>query len=209
MSLDKAALIAAVERLNDNLPRQSDILNEADGRLGDGDLGITLSRTLGLIAEIVDEMPAELGRAMMKCARAITKSSGSSFGTLMAIGMMAIARQIKDEKIVEPSRVSELVAAARDQIQARGKADLGGKTVLDSLDAIVKATAGKVELDDVRDAAVAAVDIALDKYRERPATMGRARMFGEKSKGLDDPGMLAMKFVVYALAGKTVQGLDS
>jgi hypothetical protein len=29
-------------------------------------------------------------------------------------------------------------------------------------------------------------------------------MFGEKSVGLDDPGMLAMKFVIYAIAGKNV-----
>jgi dihydroxyacetone kinase-like protein len=94
--------------------------------------------------------------------------------------------------------------AARDQIQSRGKAEFGGKTVLDSLDAIYKSTSGLTDLEDIRTAAVLAADEALTEFRDKPATMGRARMFGEKSIGLDDPGMLAMKFIVYAIARQNV-----
>ena len=32
------------------------------------------------------------------------------------------------------------------------------------------------------------------------ATVGRARIFAEKSRGLDDPGMLAMALIVEAIA---------
>jgi dihydroxyacetone kinase-like protein len=93
---------------------------------------------------------------------------------------------------------------ARDQIQSRGKAEFGGKTVLDSLDAIYNRTSGLTDLEDIRTAAILAVDEALTEFRDKPATMGRARMFGEKSIGLDDPGMLAMKFIVYAIARQDV-----
>ena len=65
-------------------------------------------------------------------------------------------------------------------------------------------TSGKTDLEDICTAATEAVDEALSAFRGKPATMGRARMFGEKSVGLDDPGMLAMKFIVYAMAGKSV-----
>jgi dihydroxyacetone kinase-like protein len=201
MSLDKSALVGAIERLDCSMQEQFDLLNEADGKLGDGDLGITLTRGMGYLTEIVDEFPDDLGMSMLKCSQAFTKSSGSSYGTLMAIGMMAIAKTVKGNTEVEVSRVSELVAVARDQIQAKGKAEKGGKTVLDSLDAIVVATAGKTDIEDVKSASVKAVDTALDLFRGKPATMGRARMFGDKSKGLDDPGMLAMKYIVYAIAG--------
>ena len=87
-------------------------------------------------------------------------------------------------------------------MQARGKAELGGKTVLDSLDAVVSATADKQAEQDVATAAADAVDNALESFRDKQATIGRARMFGEKTIGMDDPGMLAMQTIVKALVGQ-------
>ena len=200
MGLNRSDLVGAVQRLQKEMPVHFDTLNTADGKLGDGDLGITMTRGMEEISAVIDDMPDDLGLAMLKCSQAFTKSSGSSYGTLMAIGMMAIAKQIKGQTAVEPSELAALVMAARDQIQSRGKAEFGGKTVLDSLDAIYKRISGLTDLEDIRKAAILAADEALTEFRDKPATTGRARMFGEKSIGLDDPGMLAMKFIVYAIA---------
>ena len=203
MGLDRSALLGAIERVNVEMQKQFDVLNAADGKLGDGDLGITLTRGMEAIADEAGELPDDLGLAMLQCSQAFTKSSGSSYGTLMALAMMAIAKQIKGQTNVDPIDLNALVTTARDQIQTRGKAEIGGKTVLDSLDAVVNHTLGKSDLKDIRTSAIAAVDEALVDFHNKPATMGRARMFGEKSIGLDDPGMLAMKFIVYAIAGKS------
>ena len=204
MGLDRSVLLGAIERLHAEMQTQFDVLNTADGKLGDGDLGITMTRGMEAIAEVADDLSEDLGLALLKCSQAFTKSSGSSYGTLMALAMMAIAKQIKGQTMIAPSDLNGLVIVARDQIQTRGKAELGGKTVLDSLDAIVQRTSGKTDLEDICAAATEAVDEALAAFQGKPATMGRARMFGEKSVGLDDPGMLAMKFIVYAMAGKSV-----
>ena len=40
---------------------------------------------------------------------------------------------------------------------------------------------------------------ALDQFRHLPAKQGRARIFAEKSVGLDDPGQLAIKRITEAL----------
>jgi dihydroxyacetone kinase-like protein len=90
----------------------------------------------------VAEMPADLGQALLRCAQAFTKTSGSSYGTLFATGLMAGAKALKGRESVEPSEVSGLIAAARDAMQARGKAEIGGKTVLDSLDAMARRRPG-------------------------------------------------------------------
>jgi dihydroxyacetone kinase-like protein len=200
MGLNRSDLVDAVRRLQKEMPVHFDTLNSADGKLGDGDLGITMTRGMEEISAVIDDMPDDLGLAMLKCSQAFTKSSGSSYGTLMAIGMMAIAKQIKGQTAVEPSELAALVMTARDQIQLRGKAEFGGKTVLDSLDAIYKRISGLSDLEEIRTESVLAADEVLNEFRDKPATMGRARMFGEKSIGLDDPGMLAMKFIVYAIA---------
>jgi len=200
LSIDRDALLAAITRLNTAAERDFEMLNDADGALGDGDLGITLSRGMSLISEISGELPEDLGKALLQCAQAFTKSSGSSYGTLMATGLMAMAKALKGETMVAPARVSELVALARDSMQARGKAELGGKTVLDSLDAVARATAGQQDSQTIADAAIEAVDRALEEFRTVQATIGRARMFGEKTIGMDDPGMLAMQTIIRALA---------
>jgi len=200
VSIDQQALIAGIARLREAAERDFEKLNDADGALGDGDLGITLRRGMELVTETQDDLPEDLGRCLMQCAQAFTKSSGSSYGTLLATGLMAMARTLKGETSVEASRLSELVAQARDAMQARGKAELGGKTVLDSLDAVAKALDGRQSADDIASAASKAVDDALDNYRDTQATIGRARMFGEKTIGMDDPGMLAMQTIVKALA---------
>ena len=168
MSIDRPALVAAIARLTMAMERDFDMLNAADGELGDGDLGITMRRGMGLVSENTDTLPDDLGLALLQCAQAFTKSSGSSYGTLLATGLMAIAKPVKGKTAVDASEVSELVAAARDKMQDRGKAELGGKTVLDSLDAVAKATAGLTDPGAVADAAAKAVDDALEALR-RPA----------------------------------------
>ena len=196
--IDRAALIGAIARVTAAMARDFDALNAADGALGDGDLGVTLTRGMRAITEAVADLPEDLGLALLRCAQAFTKASGSSYGTLMATGLMAVAKAVKGRMTVEASEVSGLVALARDAMQARGKADLGGKTVLDSLDAVARATSG---LTNPASAAVAAARQAMEDFRDKPATIGRARIFAEKSRGMDDPGMLAMTAIVTAIAG--------
>ncbi|MFK8033943.1 MAG: dihydroxyacetone kinase subunit L [Hyphomicrobiales bacterium] len=199
MNIDRDVLIAAIGRLNAAMERDFDLLNTADGALGDGDLGITMTRGMSAISENAENLPDDLGLALLQCAQAFTKASGSSYGTLLATGLMAMAKSVKGETQIPTSQIAELVGLARDQMQARGKAELGGKTVLDSLDAVAKAVDG---IANAADAAAMAVDDALVQFKDKKATIGRARIFAEKSVGLDDPGMLAMNRIIKALANR-------
>jgi dihydroxyacetone kinase-like protein len=197
--IDRSALLSAIERLAAAMEREAPALNEIDGALGDGDLGITMTRGMQAVSAGAAEMPADLGQALLKCAQAFTKTSGSSYGTLFATGLMAGAKALKGRESFEASEVSGLIAAARDAMQARGKAELGGKTVLDSLDAMARATAGLSDPGEVARAAREAAREAMEAFRDKPATVGRARIFAEKSRTMLDPGMLAMTRIVEAV----------
>jgi phosphoenolpyruvate---glycerone phosphotransferase subunit DhaL len=201
VSIDRAALLPAIDRLKAAMDREFDRLNAADAALGDGDLGVTMSRGMALVAEASPDLPDDLGQALLRCAQAFTKSSGSSYGTLLATGLMAMAKAAKGRTAIEVADLSALVAAARDAMAARGNAELGGKTVLDSLDAVAAALQGVADPAAAADAAPRAAREALDAFRNLPATVGRARIFADKSRGLDDPGMLAMALIVEALVG--------
>jgi dihydroxyacetone kinase-like protein len=76
---------------------------------------------------------------------------------------------------------------------------LGEKTVLDALEAMRAATEGIDDPGALVTAADQAVGECLDRFRDQPARQGRARIFGEKSVGKDDPGMVALRRIIEGL----------
>ena len=184
---------SGIKRLAQAMEQSADELNTADGLLGDGDLGVTMIRGFRQIIEILDTLPEDIGMAFFQCAKAFTKSSGSSYGTLLATGMMAIAKVKKGQTGIELEEVSGLFAIALEAMQKRGKASLGDKTVLDVIAAVRDASTNQAEEQDLLDSINQAINDTMDQFRNRQSKIGRARIFGEKSIGLDDPGMLAFK----------------
>ena len=67
------------------------------------------------------------------------------------------------------------------------------------MDVAADAAEGKTEPDEILQAAAAAVDATLERMRGMQAKIGRARIFGERSVGLDDPGMRAFREVLHGL----------
>jgi dihydroxyacetone kinase-like protein len=199
--LTTAVLKSALPKIAAGIEACADELNQADAKLGDGDLGVTMTRGMRGILETAEDLPEDLGLALLKCAQGFTKVSGSSYGTLLATGLMSAAKVCKGRSEVPWSEVSALVAGALAAMQARGKGELGDKSVLDALEAIRAATTDARDGPSLLRAADQALDDALDSYRDQPSKLGRARMFGDKSIGLDDPGMLALRRVVDALKG--------
>ena len=78
-------------------------------------------------------------------------------------------------------------------MQMRGKASLGDKTVLDVIAAAGEAAKNQTDWNTMLKSINKAINDTIELYRDRQSQIGRARIFGEKSIGLDDPGMLAFK----------------
>ena len=193
--IDTAALHGALVRVAAAAEAAAPELNAADGALGDGDLGITVSK--GFAAAAAADLPDDIGLAFLECAKAFQRVSSSSYGTLVATGFMAAAKATKGRSDIAAEEVPELVAARHHRI-TRGKGQLGDKTVLDGLDAIASALKG-VDGGGMRRQAVEAVEATLQAFKGRPCKLGRARMFAEKSAMLDDPGQLALLHIVRGL----------
>lgn len=199
--ITSSILKAALQRVAEETAGVAGELNAADGQLGDGDLGITVSK--GFAEAAIAELPADVGLALLECAKAFQRVSSSSYGTLLATGFMAAAKGAKGSENLDPAAIPGLVAAARDAMIARGKGELGAKSVLDSLDACARAIEG-ASAEEMGPKAVEAARQTLEDFKGKPCKLGRARMFAEKSAQLDDPGQLAFLRIAEAAipAGK-------
>ena len=190
----------AVTKIAQLIEESADELNAADGLLGDGDLGITMVRGFREIIEVRDSLPDDVGMALFLCAKAFTKSSGSSYGTLLATGLMSVAKKKKGQQEIQVEEISALLNDALDAMKQRGKAELGDKTVLDVIAASSQAAKDQSDGSSVLKAINDAVTSTIDEFRSRQSKIGRARIFSEKSIGLDDPGMLAFRKMLEALS---------
>ena len=88
---------------------------------------------------------------------------------------------------------------AREAMQARGKASLGDKTVLDSIAAVEVAIAAFDDPAGALMSARAAAAAALAAFHDQPNRIGRARVYAERSIGIDDPGMAAFAVMLDGL----------
>jgi dihydroxyacetone kinase len=193
--IDLAALAAAVAKAAQTFDTHEADLNAADSKLGDGDTGSMLKRLSAGLAATEVSNAASLGDAFRALAMAASASTGSSLGTLVMTALMSFAKATAGKPAIAAADLPPLLDAAIESVLKRGGAHPGDKTFVDSLIAISAALATAPDPASARSAAHA----ALDQFRDLPNRLGRAGRYGDGSRGLDDPGMLAVALFCDAL----------
>ena len=187
--LNKEFLIDIFQKLHEEAKKSYDEFNAVDGKIGDGDLGITILNGFEEINNNINKFNDDMGTNFMICSQAFVKKSGSSFGTLIAFSFMNISKSLKGKKECNHKDIISIFEIALKTIQERGKTKLGDKTIADSLDLIIKKLK---ESSNYPEAFKSATKQALKDFKGKKILIGRARMFEDKTKNLDDPGMLAL-----------------
>jgi dihydroxyacetone kinase-like protein len=201
MAVTTAGIRAALDRVAARMPTLADELNAADGKLGDGDTGVMLSRVSEKVVEVSKTAPDDLGVAFKAMAMASSASTGSSLGTLLTVSLMTIGKGLVGKTEIDWSEFGTLLDACAKQMLSRGGASLGDKTVVDVVTSVAAALSQLKPGQDGGPVALSTARATLDEFRGKPCRMGRARMFGDKSIGMDDPGMLAFVRIVEAMNG--------
>ena len=187
--LNKESLINIINKLYDQSKISHDEFNTADGKIGDGDLGITILHGLEEIHKNIGTFTDDMGENFMFCSKAFVKKSGSSFGTLIAFSLMNISKEMKNKNNLNHEEIKKIFKITLQTIIERGKTKLGDKTIADTLDLIIQ------KIEDNENYAYQiklATKEALKNFKGKKILIGRARMFDEKTKDLDDPGMFAL-----------------
>ena len=193
-----AGLADALRRMQAGIDTIRDELNAADRALGDGDTGMTIASVVAAWNGALENVPADVASLLQQLARATRRASGSSLASVLGIGLTAAARQAADHRDSDSVALAAMLGAAIAAITERSGAAQGDKTLLDSLVAIRAAVASGSS--SPLESAIDGAQRALDAFRGRETRIGRARMYGAKSVGHDDPGMLAALALLRAAA---------
>lgn len=187
-------------------------LIELDRVIGDGDHGENLDRGFSAVLEALDvQVPATPGAAFKLAAMTLMSKVGGAAGPLYGTAFLRAATTVGDAAELDAAMLGAALAAARDGVVARGKAEVGDKTMIDAwtpaVDAAVAAAAAGAGPAAVLDAAAIAAEAGAVSTDPLIARKGRASYLGERAMGHRDPGAASSALILRAAA--KAAGADS
>lgn len=176
------------------LEQSREELRDLDAAIGDGDLGITVGDgAVAISATLSSSGPPESVAAVLRsCAKAFSEANPSTLSAFIAGGLLAAAKSVGTGENVDRALALQLGEAAMENIQTRGGAALGDKTILDamapSLDVLRSSEGSERDvLAGMIDAAREGVLSTINVQSQR----GRAAWVGERTVGHADGGATA------------------
>jgi dihydroxyacetone kinase-like protein len=201
LTLNARDVAAILNKLAEVFEQNKDHLNDLDTKIGDGDHGLSMARGFAAVAKFVKEKaPATISAMLMEGGMQFNEAAGSTIGILMFSGMREAGKAVKDKETVTLPDLAAMLEAAIQGIMKRGKAQVGQKTILDSLyPALVVLQqgieSGLAEEKLVAQVIQAAADGA-ERTRDLQPEAGRARWFSERSQGQIDPGAVSGHLII-------------
>jgi dihydroxyacetone kinase phosphoprotein-dependent L subunit len=178
---------------------------DLDAVVGDGDFGYSMARGFELVLQDWDSFDrTDIGTFLKKIAVVITSRIGGTSGPIWGTACLRAGTTAGATVELEPAQIVAMLRAAIEGIKARGKSDVGDKTLLDALVPAVDTidehvSRGGDAATTLRAAAVTARERA-EATRSMQAMRGRASYTGERSVGTLDAGAVAVAVMFEALA---------
>ncbi len=178
---------------------------DLDAVVGDGDFGYSLARGFEKLLEGWDDLDrSNPGAFLKKSGMVITSRIGGTSGPIWGTGFLRAGMTAGTDEQISPQQLVAMLRAGVEGIKTRGGADLGDKTLLDSLvpciDALEQGFDAGKDPADVLDDAAKACRKAADDTADLVAKRGRAAYTGERSKGSVDAGATALAVLAERLA---------
>ncbi len=178
---------------------------DLDAVVGDGDFGYSLARGFELVLQDWDTFDrSDIGTFLKKIAVVVTSRIGGTSGPIWGTAFLRAGATAGATQELEGEQVVAMLRAAVEGIKARGKADVGDKTLLDTLvpmtDAIEEQVRCGADASRILQVAAETARSSAEATRELQARRGRASYSGERSIGTLDAGAVAVAVLVEAVA---------
>jgi phosphoenolpyruvate---glycerone phosphotransferase subunit DhaL len=180
-------------------------LDQLDAIAGDGDHGATVVMGLRAVARSLPPAPDVPAAELLRLAAERFASVGGSTGPLWGTALLRAAQSLEGNEGADLAAMAGAAEAAAAGIAMRGRCAEGDKTLLDVMAPAARALRAAADAglagSEAAARAHAAAAAGLAGTRELTPRRGRARRFGDRSLGHDDPGA-ASALLVWEVAAR-------
>lgn len=210
-SISMGQLTQWLRRFSDVVTENKTYLTDLDSAIGDADHGTNMARGMESVLTLVDAKSADaIGPLFKQVGMTLVSSVGGASGPLYGTFFMKFGTAAGATDVLDAAQLAATFRAGLTGIVARGKAELGDKTMVDAMLPAVEAMEESVEngdsLSDALTAAARAAAAGRDATIPLVARKGRASYLGERSVGHQDPGATSTTYLFETLASVVGQG---
>jgi dihydroxyacetone kinase-like protein len=180
-------------------------LTDLDADIGDADHGINMDRGMRAVVDKLEaSRPGAADELFKLVGMTLVSTVGGASGPLYGTFFLRLGAACGPVAELAPVDLAKALRAGNEGLVARGKPELGDKTMFDALhpalEALDRALAGGEGTAAAFDAASRAADLGRDATIPMVARKGRASYLGERSAGHQDPGATSAALLVQAAA---------
>jgi dihydroxyacetone kinase-like protein len=206
MAIDRDTTVAWMRAFAAEMAEHRQELIRLDTAIGDGDHGANMDRGMRkAIEKLGADTPADPGAVLKAVAMTLVSTVGGAAGPLYGTLLLQMGNSLAGADPVDQAAFAAAWRKGVEGVQARGKAQLGDKTMLDALSPAVDALEGASDLDAGLAAAVQGASEGMKATIPLVARKGRASYLGERSADHQDAGATST-YYLFKSAAETLAG---
>ena len=201
----KSILLKMVKAIQENKA----YLSEVDGLIGDGDHGMNMNKGFTVFEKRFAEEEFGFSEGLDELGTILFSEIGGSMGPIYGTIFMDAASAGEDLEDISVEGLADMLAAGLEGLQEIVEAQVGDKTLVDTLSPAVESlkksaedgTDFKTALEEMKQAA----RDGRDSTKDLVAKFGRSSRLGERSKGVLDAGATSCCIILEAIADGIIE----
>jgi len=205
MAIEQKDVLEWVNKYAGVITENRQYLIDLDSAIGDADHGENMNRGFQAVVKKMPEVAdKDIGSVLKMVGMTLLSTVGGAGGPLYGTLFMQMGTKSAGKMTLDLKDWCDMLDAALIGVVARGKAQLGDKTMVDALTPALNtlkdaAQNGKTIAEALAESAAAAEKGMKDTI-PLVARKGRASYLGERSAGHQDPGATSSYFLLKAAA---------
>lgn len=193
-----------VENMIKTIQQNVDYLSEVDGAIGDGDHGINMNKGFSMCEKTL-EANGNVGlyESLSILSSILMTEIGGSMGPLYGSLFRGMAKPMKALINIDKIVFSESLRNGLNKVKTIGNAQVGDKTLVDTLEPSVNAFEKAVVEEKSFSECLLILDKAAKEGQESTvdlvAKLGRAARLGERSRGVLDAGATSCYLLIHTI----------
>ncbi|MFH4934568.1 dihydroxyacetone kinase subunit DhaL [Staphylococcus cohnii] len=198
MTLTSETYKSFILALAELFEEQKDNLCELDRKIGDGDHGVTMNIGYQAVKDTIQnelEAQNDIAKISVAVGKSFLDAVGSSVGPLYASGYLKAAVAVKNKTELNDTDLYQFWIAFSKGIKARGKAEIGDKTMIDTLEpfylSLESSKSQNINFKEAFAPALLEAKQGMESTKDIVSNKGRSKRLGYRSQGHVDPGAMS------------------